>query len=76
MTKDTISKEWVVKNGYKLKVAYRYATIHKLNIMSKTDVLEILKVTDPDNENEEYADIFSKMLQLFDLKFKNTVKEK
>ena len=62
---DKLSKDWIARNGQKLKEAYSFAVINKFNIKSERDVLKILKLIDPKNANEEYAKIFSKMLQLF-----------
>jgi hypothetical protein len=76
MNQPKISEDWLKKNGYKLKIAYSYAVVNKLNIKSKEDVLKILKTTDPENANEEQTEIYSKMLQLFANKFRNTVEKK
>ncbi len=76
MLKNNLLADWLKKNGYKLKIVYSYAVVHKLNIKSKTDVLKILKVTDPDNANEDSAKLFSKMLQLFAWRFRETIEKK
>ncbi len=76
MTESKIPEDWMRKNGYKLKILYSYAVVHKLNIKSETDVLEILKVTDPDNANEDSVKLFSKMLQLFAWRFRETIEKK
>ena len=70
-----LSKDWLKKNGNKLKIVYSYAVVHKLNIKSKEDVLKILQVTDPENANKEQTEIYSKMLQLFRDRFRKTVGE-
>ena len=62
---DKLSKDWIVRNGQKLKEAYSFAVFNKWNIKSEKDVLKILKVIDPENANEKYAKMFSRTLQLF-----------
>jgi len=76
MIESKIPEDWMRKNGYKLKILYSYAVVHKLNIKSETDVLAILKVTDPNNANEDSAKLFSKMLQLFAWRFRETIEKK
>ena len=80
MTAYELSKEWIKKNGEKIKEAYSSATARGLDISSKWDVFELLKVIDPSNATEENAEIFSKVLQLFVLgvkkKFSSTKREK
>jgi len=49
---DNNLKDWLEKNGHKLKIAYSYAVVNKLNIKSKEDVLKF-KSYNPDNANEE-----------------------
>lgn len=71
----TIPKDWLKKNGQKLKIAYSYAVVHKLDIKSKGDVLNILKNIDPGNANEQQAEIYSKMLQLFRDRFRKTIEK-
>ena len=75
MTENNELKDWVKNNGHKLKIAYSYAVVNKLDIRSKDDVLKILQVTDPENANQEQAETYSKMLQLFGDRFRETVKE-
>lgn len=70
---DKLSIEWVKKNGEKLKKAFNFAVDNKYDIRSVNDVIEVLKIVDPDNANAEHAVIFSKMLQLFSFKLKKTV---
>ena len=65
MSENKLSKDWIKKNGYKLKIAYSYAVVNKYDLNSTKDVLEVLKKVDPANANEENAKIFSGMLQLF-----------
>lgn len=65
MSENKLSKDWMKKNGYKLKIAYSYAVVNKYDLNSTKDVLEVLKKVDPANANEENAKIFSGMLQLF-----------
>ncbi len=60
-----MDKDWLKKNGRKVMNAYSVAIAHKYDISSMEDVMEILKLVDPANANEEYAREFSKMLQLF-----------
>ncbi len=71
-----LSKEWLKKNGQKLKIAYSFAVANKLNIESKDDVLIILQKVNPENANEIQAGTYSKMLQLFRNRFRKTLKEK
>ncbi|MEK7571638.1 MAG: hypothetical protein AAB553_05175 [Patescibacteria group bacterium] len=73
MTKNVSAKEWLRNNGNKLKKAYSYAVIHKLDIKSKDDVLTILQATDPENATKEQVEIYSKMLQMFRERFRKTV---
>ena len=75
MDQSNSSKDWLKKNGYKLKIAYSYAVVNKLNIKSKEDVLKILKAVDPDNANDEQAEVYSKMLQLFGDRFRKTIEK-
>jgi hypothetical protein len=75
MNEPKISKDWMNKNGYKLKIVYSYAVVNRLNIKSKGDVLKILQTVDPENANEEQAEIYSKMLQLFGKQFRKTIEE-
>lgn len=70
---DISAKEWLKNNGNKLKTAYSYAVIHKLDIKSKDDVLTILQATDPENATKEQVEIYSKMLQMFRERFRKTV---
>lgn len=74
--KSNLSKDWLIKNGHKLKIVYSYAVVHKLNIKSKEDVLKILEVVDPENAIEEQAEVYSKMLQLFGSRFRKIIEEK
>lgn len=75
MSESTLSKDWLRKNGYKLKIVYSYAVVHKLNIKSTEDVLKALQVTDPENANAEQAAIYSKMLQLFGNRLRKTIEK-
>lgn len=68
-------KGWLKKNGHKLKIAYSYAVDNKLNIESREDVWKILEEVDPENANEEQVNIYSKMLQLFRERFRETLKK-
>ncbi|HUD45066.1 MAG TPA: hypothetical protein VMR41_05970 [Patescibacteria group bacterium] len=67
MAKYELSKDWSSKNSEKVKEAYLLVTDpkHKYSVESVDDVLKILIIVDPLNANEENAEIFSKMLQLF-----------
>lgn len=73
--KAQLLKDWLIKNGYKLKIVYSYAVVNKLNIKSKEDVLKILKAVDSENANDEQVEIYSKMLQLFRNKFRKTIEK-
>ena len=76
MNEDKLSKDWLKKNGHKLKTIYSYAVANKLNIKSEGDVLNILKIADPENATKQSAKAFSKMLLLFGMKFRKTLAEK
>lgn len=76
MNDDKLSKEWLKKNGHKLKTIYSYAVVNKLDIKSEEDVLSILMVVDAENATKQSAKAFSKMLQLFGMKFRKTLAEK
>lgn len=76
MAESKIPEDWLKKNGYKLKIVYSFAVVNKLNIKSKEDVLTALQATDPENANEEQAEIYSKMLQLFGNRFRKTIGKK
>jgi len=65
MEKYELSKDWLKKNGEKVKFGYSIATGHKCDLKSTKDVLEVLNVVDPENANEKNAEVFSKILQLF-----------
>ncbi|MDD2823139.1 MAG: hypothetical protein PHQ59_03575 [Candidatus Daviesbacteria bacterium] len=71
-----LSKDWIKQNGEKLKNAYSYAVVNNLNVKSKEDVLKILKATDSENANEEYAEVFSKVLQLVGKTLKETIEKR
>lgn len=73
MDEKELLKNWLQKNGHKLKMAYSYAVVNKLNITSHEDVLKMLKATDPENANEEGVRIYSKMLQLFANRFRKAI---
>lgn len=73
MSEDKSLKAWLKENGSKLKIAYSYAVVNKLNIKLKEDVLKILKAVGPKNANEEQVKVYSKMLQLFGKTFRKTV---
>lgn len=68
--------DWLKKNGHKLKAVYSFAVVNKLNIKSQEDVLKILQVLDPENANVTSAKLFTKMLQLFALRFRKTIEKK
>lgn len=69
------TKEWLINNGEKLKRVYSYAVVNKLDIKSKEDVLKILHAIDPKNANQEQAEKYSRMMQLFGRRFRKTVEE-
>lgn len=70
------SKDWIEQNRGKLKNAYSYAVVNNLNVKSKEDVLKILKMIDPENANEEYAESFSKVLQIVGQTLKKTIEKR
>lgn len=65
MSRNKLSKDWMRKNGNKLKLAYSYAVVNKYDLNSVEDVLEVLKKVYPEKATEGNAKIFSGMLQLF-----------
>ena len=69
-------KNWLKKNGHKLKIAYSYAVMTKLDIRSKVDVLKILQSIDPENANTEQVEIYSKILLLFKGRFRNSIEKR
>jgi len=76
MNKLTMSPDWIKENGQKIRKAYEIALSQKYDIYSETQVIEILKIVDPINANEEYAESFSKALQLLEHRLlKTTNKE-
>ncbi len=75
MSGDKLTKEWVLKNGEKLKIIYSYAVVHKYDTRSEEDVLKILKAIDPENATPEQAATYCKMLQLFRKVFRDKVEE-
>lgn len=76
MSESNLSKDWLKKYGYKLKIVYSYAVVNKLKIKSIEDVLIILQAIEPENANREQAKIYSKMLQLLGDRFRKTVENK
>lgn len=76
MINDMFSKDWIKQNGEKLKNAYSYAVVNNLNIKSKEDILRVLKVVDPENANDEYAEIFSKVLQIVGQTLKKAIEKR
>lgn len=76
MNEEKLSKDWVKKNGHKLKTIYSYAITNKLDIRSEDTVLSILKVIDPKNASQESAKAYSKMLELFGMKFRKSLAKK
>lgn len=60
-----LSKEWIAKNGLKLKEAYISAKARNFDITSSEDMLQLLKIIDPINATDKNAVILSKLLQLF-----------
>lgn len=71
-----LSKEWIKKNGEKIKEAYSSAGARGYDVSSKTDVLKLLEDIDPQNANEENAEIFSSILVLFASSTKRTIAKK
>lgn len=72
MGKYKLTKDWIKENSGLLKKAYSVVKTQKYDLKSKTDVLEVLKVVDLNNATEENAKVFSKILQLFDLKMRES----
>lgn len=75
MADSGLSKEWLKSNGHKLKIAYSYAVVNKLDISSKEDVLKILQAIDPESANIDQAETYLKMLQLFRNRSRKTMVE-
>lgn len=65
MEKYELSKDWVKKNGAKIKRAHNLVITDGYDIKSTQDVLKILRIVDPANASEENAKVLSKILQLF-----------
>lgn len=77
MNKINLSKEWIRENSKIIKKAYSIAAVNKYDLKSKEISIKLLKEIDPENATEENAEIFSKILQLFDrLAKKKLLKEK
>ena len=66
MDKNRLTKDWLKENSGKIKKIYSFAVANSIDINSKEAVLDLLRKFDSENANEEYAQTFSKMLQLFD----------
>ncbi len=76
MAKYDLSKEWIKKNGSKIKQGYNIALLDKYDIESKEDVLKILTEIDPENATEENAKIFSGVLKFFAYQLKRKFEQK
>lgn len=71
-----IKPDWLTKNSKTLIRAYTLAKLKQYDVDSKETALKLLKIVDPDHATEEFAEPFSKMLQLFDkLRNKNLKKK-
>ncbi len=68
----TIKPDWLFKNSKRLVRAYTIARLKLYDVTSKETALKLLKIVDPKHATEEYAEPFSKMLQLFDKLAKKT----
>ncbi len=71
-----LSKEWIKKNGDKIKEAYSAASARGYDVSSNADVLKLLQIIDPLNANESNAAAFSKILQLFAMGIKKRYESK
>jgi hypothetical protein len=67
MKKHELLKEWIEKNGDKIKEAYSSASARNIDISSKEEVLKLLQIIDPQNADESNAEVLSKILQLFQM---------
>ena len=76
MQKYELSKDWLKKNTEKVKFGYSIASGRSYDLKSAKDVLEVLKVVDPENANEENAKIFSGILELFSHRVKKKFEPK
>ena len=71
-----IKPDWLAKNSKTLIRAYTIAKLKLYDVNSKDTALKLLKMVDPEHATEEFAEPFSKMLQLFDkLRNKNLKKK-
>ncbi|GEM_PF-6626564 len=72
----TIKPDWLSKNSKQLVRAYTIAKLKLYDVNSKETALKLLKIVDPEHATEENAELFSKMLQLFDKLAKKNLKKK
>ena len=75
MNKSNFLKLWLETIADKVKIIYSYAVTHKLDIASIDDILKILQAVDPENANKDQAELYTKIMQLFKDRFKQTVEE-
>lgn len=54
------------QNDVKIKQGYGVAIAQNYDISSLDDVLRLLQIVDPENASEKNAEIFSKILLLFE----------
>lgn len=73
---NTIKPDWLSKNSKQLIRAYTIVRLRLYDVTSKETALKLLKIVDPEHATEEYAEPFSKMLQLLDKLAKNNLKKK
>lgn len=66
MKRYELSKEWMQQNDVKIKQGYGISLAQNYDINSRDDVLKLLQIVDPENASEENAEIFSKILLLFE----------
>lgn len=71
-----LSKEWIVENGEMIKEGYSSAMARGYDIGSVKDVLEVIRIVDPENATEENARIFSEILKLAAHELKEGIKRR
>lgn len=72
----TIKPDWLSKNSKQLIRAYTIARLKLYDVTSEETALKLLEMVDPERATKEYAEPFSKMLQLLDKLAKDNLKKK
>ena len=76
MARYELSKVWIAENGERVKEAYSSAMARGYDIASVKDVLELLRVIDPENVSEENARALSGILLVFSRVLKQSIKRR